>query len=215
MPSRPEVADCNAGTMSAHIRAAWAVSLTCVVWTAASSAAAIAIGITTSSGSLVAVGAVGFVDALGSATLAYHFRHAMRHEQTSDRLEAIAHRVVSIGLVAVGTTTVIVNSVRLASGSEADATVAGAVLAAVSCVVLAFLAGRKLSIARDVGSPALRSDAHLSLVGSTLAGIAILGMAATNWLGWSSADAVAAVVVGIVAAIVGVVSGGWSQRPVA
>jgi divalent metal cation (Fe/Co/Zn/Cd) transporter len=122
---------------------------------------------------------------------------------------------VSIGLVAVGTTTVIVNSVRLASGSEADATVAGAVLAAVSCVVLAFLAGRKLSIARDVGSPALRSDAHLSLVGSTLAGIAILGMAATNWLGWSSADAVAAVVVGIVAAIVGVVSGGWSQRPVA
>jgi hypothetical protein len=53
-------------------------SLVSVVWTVIASSVAIALGITGNSAVLVAFGAIGFVDALGSVALVYHFRHALR-----------------------------------------------------------------------------------------------------------------------------------------
>ena len=83
------------------VRSAWLVSLVSVVWTVIASSVAIALGITGNSAVLVAFGAIGFVDALGSVALVYHFRHALRHDELSERLESIAHRVVVIGLFVV------------------------------------------------------------------------------------------------------------------
>jgi divalent metal cation (Fe/Co/Zn/Cd) transporter len=210
MPSRPETAILGDRTKVDPRRSAWSISLVSLVWTVLSGTAAVAIGIATPSGSLVALGAIGFVDGLGSATLVYHFRHALRHEKTSDHLEAVAHRVVSGGLIVVGFATVIVNVNRLVAGTGGETSLSGVALAGTSAVTLAIVSRRKLLVARHVGSPALRSDAHLSGVGATLAAITIVGMAVTHWLGWSSADAVAAIVVGAVGVIVGVNSGSWS-----
>jgi divalent metal cation (Fe/Co/Zn/Cd) transporter len=181
----------------ADLRSAWIVSAVSATWTVLSGSAAIVLGATTSSAVLVAFGAVGFVDALGSATLVYHFRHALRHDQLSARLERIAHRTVIVGLFAVGAGAVVLGGVRLASGEATDSTVAGIVLAAVSLVVLVVLSGKKRTIADRVASPALRSDGHLSAIGATQAGVTLVG-SVTTAIGWHWADPVAAIVVGLV-----------------
>lgn len=181
------------------VRSAWLVSLQSVVWTVAASSIAIALGITGASAVLVAFGAIGFVDALGSIALVYHFRHALRHDELSERLENIAHRVVVIGLFVVGAGAVITGIVRLIAGSTGGSSSAGTVLAAISLVVLTGLSARKQRLARRVGSDALLADGRLSGVGAMQAGVTLFGTAAARWFHWDWADALAASLVGLVA----------------
>src|SRR5262249_22003816 len=143
---------------------------------------------------------------IGSIALAYHFTHALRHDALSDELERLAHRIVLTGLLVVGLSAVIVGTMRLALATSSDTTVAGIVLAAVSFVVLSVLAWRKTAIARRIGSAALRSDGHLSAIGAAQAAVALAGTAAAYSFGWSSADAIATTVVGVLAIVVATAS---------
>ena len=179
--------------------AAWLVSVQSIVWTACASSAAIVLGLIGDTLVLVALGAIGFVDGVGSVALAYHFHHARRHDALSERLELVAHRIVVGGLGVVGVGAIVVSVVRLISGSSGDASVAGTALAAVSVVMLTVLSRRKRLIARKVPSLALLSDGHLSGVGAAQAAIALVGAATTRWFDWPWADASAALVVGSVA----------------
>jgi divalent metal cation (Fe/Co/Zn/Cd) transporter len=179
--------------------AAWLVSVQSVVWTACASSTAIVLGLVGHTFVLVALGAIGLVDGVGSVALAYHFHHARRHDMLSERLELMAHRIVVGGLGVVGLGAIVVSVVRLILGSSGDASVAGAALAAVSVVVLAALSRRKRTIARRVPSGALLSDGHLSGVGAAQAAVALVGAATTRWFHWEWADASAALVVGSVA----------------
>jgi divalent metal cation (Fe/Co/Zn/Cd) transporter len=101
-------------------------------------------------------------------------------------------------LFVVGLGAAVVGAARLASGAQADDSFAGTVLAGVSLVVLAILSARKQAVATRVGSPALRADGRLSAVGAAQAAVALFGTLARGF-GWSSADAIAATVVGVVA----------------
>lgn len=193
------------------IRAAWLVSLLSVVWTVVASSVAIGLGITRDSAVLVAFGAIGFVDALGSVALVYHFRHTLRHDEASERLENIAHRVVVIGLVVVGAGAVITGIVRLLAGSTGGSSGAGTALAAISLVALTGLSARKQSLARRVRSDALRADGRLSAVGAMQAGVTLFGTAAARSLHWNWADALAAMLVGLVA--IGVAADALARQP--
>jgi divalent metal cation (Fe/Co/Zn/Cd) transporter len=190
--------------LPAFFSAARRVSITSVVWTVIASSVAIVLGISSGSLVLVVFGAVGYVDAVGSMALAHHFHHALRHHGLVDRFERRAHLIVSIGLVIVGAGAAVVSVVRLATGARGDASVIGAAVAAISLAALALLSTRKLWLARRVASVALRADGHLSMVGAGQAFVALAGVAATRWFGWHSADAVAALVVGCLAAALGV-----------
>jgi divalent metal cation (Fe/Co/Zn/Cd) transporter len=189
-----------------HINAGLRISVLSIAFTLATSAASIALGIATSTVVLLAFGAVGLLDAIGSSALAYHFRHALRHDELSEELERIAHRIVIAGLFVVGLTAVVVGLVRLALGASSATTAASIALAAVSLVGLCVLAWRKSVIARRVGSAALRSDGHLSAIGAAQAVVALLGTAAAYWFSWSFADAVATTAVGVLAIAVSATS---------
>jgi divalent metal cation (Fe/Co/Zn/Cd) transporter len=188
------------------LHAAGLVSLQSVVWSVAASAIAIGLGIASDSAVLVAFGAIGFVDAAGSVALAYHFRHALKHDALSERLELIAHRVVVTGLFVVGSAAVVVGIVRLATDAGSESSGPGTALAAVSLVVLASLSIRKQRLGRRVGSDALVADGRLSGVGALQAGVTLFGTVAALALGWDWADAVAAGLVGLVAISVAVVT---------
>ena len=190
----------------ADVRAAWLVSVLAVVWTLASGGAAVAIGVTSGSAVLVAFGAIGFVDALGSAALVYHFHHARRHDALAEHLERAAHRVVTAGLVSVGLGAVAISVVRLVARDAGEAPAAGIVLAAVSLGVLVVLSTWKLAVAARLPSAALRADGVLSRVGAALAAVTLAGTAAARWMGWTWVDAAAAIVVGAVAVVVGVLT---------
>jgi divalent metal cation (Fe/Co/Zn/Cd) transporter len=178
------------------------VSAVSALWTICVSAAAITVGLLEDSAVLVAFGSIGFVDAVGSIALVHHFRHGIRTEELSDRLERLAHRIVLAGLAVVGCGAILGGVARLVTGTGSDSGVAAAILAAVSLVVLVGLAAKKEAVSRQVGSEALRSDAHLSAVGAAQAAVALLGIAASRWLSWHSADAGATVLVGCVATVI-------------
>jgi divalent metal cation (Fe/Co/Zn/Cd) transporter len=182
-----------------NVNAALRVSMLSMVWTLVSSVFAVIIGLRSRTSVLVAFGAVGVVDAIGSASLTVHFLHGLRHDQLSERLERLSHRIVLTGLLVVGSAAVIGGVLRLILKSSRGSSDAGVVLAAVSFVVLLVLSSRKLQVARRIASEALRSDGHLSAVGAVLAAVTLVGTVLERWLGWGWADAVATIVLGTVA----------------
>jgi divalent metal cation (Fe/Co/Zn/Cd) transporter len=195
------------------VNAAFVVSALSAAWTVAASSASIALGLRSHTMVLVAFGAIGFVDAIGSLALVYHFRHALRHDRISDALETLAHRIVLVGLLLVGCLAVVGGLARLAMGKSGEASNAGVLLAAVSLVALTVLSVRKQALARRVSSNALRSDGHLSAIGAMQAGVTLMGTTATRWLAWHWADAAATTVVGCVAVTLAVVTGAGSRSP--
>ncbi len=188
------------------ITAALRVSVMSAGWTLCSSVVAVAIGVHSHTAVLVALGAIGFVDAIGSVTLAVHFRDALHNETLSERLEALSHAVVLVCLAIVGAAALVTGVARLVRGDSGGESVAGVVLAAVSAVVLGVLARRKSAVAPRVASDALRSDGHLSGIGGAQAVVALAGTAATSWLSWTAADSVATAVVGAVAFVLATVT---------
>jgi divalent metal cation (Fe/Co/Zn/Cd) transporter len=185
------------------VRAAYRVSIVSVAYSFVSSSVAIVLGLGASI-VLVAFGAIGLVDMLGSIALTFHFRHALHHEAMHVRAERVVHRVVRSGMFVVGVATLAVSAVRLATGAEGSAPVGGSALAAVSVVVLAVLSTRKIRLGREVASRALVVDGRVSGVGAVQAAIALLGLAATRWFDAGWADAAAAMVVGAAAALLAV-----------
>ena len=193
-----------------HVNAAFLISAQSALWTIASSSVAVWLGIHSHIAVLVAFGAIGFVDAIGSIALVYHFRHELRHDALSEKLERLAHRVVLVGLLLVGCAAIVGGVARLASDESSGSSGAGVVLAAASLVALLFLSSRKRSIARQVSSNALLSDGHLSAIGAMQAVVTLAGTALTRWLDWSWADAAATIVVGAVAATLAVTT--WNAE---
>lgn len=179
------------------------VSAASIVWTVATSAAAIILGLTAGSIVLVAFGMTGVLDAVGSGALVVHFRHAVRHEAFSERHERIALRTVTFGLVVVGILTAIESVRRLATEATARATPAGSTVAALSVGVLALLSWRKGQIGSRIPSRALRADGWLSATGSLLALVTVGGTVLTSSLGWWWADPAAALAVSIGALAIG------------
>jgi divalent metal cation (Fe/Co/Zn/Cd) transporter len=170
-----------------------------IAWTLVFSSLAVAFGIAAGSAALVAFGAVGYVDLVGSVALVHHFRHALQSNDLSDRFEQRAHRVVTFGLLGIGLATVVISTVRLASGNHAKSSTAGIVIAAVSLVGLSVLARAKVRVGHRVPSAALRSDGHLSGVGAAQGAVVLLGTGAASVLSWHWADDTAALAVGVVA----------------
>jgi divalent metal cation (Fe/Co/Zn/Cd) transporter len=199
MRDEPGPGEMSDGMNRPHVNAALRVSMLSMVWTLVSSVFAVIIGIRSRTSVLVAFGAVGVVDAIGSATLTYHFLHGLRHGQLSEKLEHLSHRIVLVGLLVVGSAAVIGGGLRLALHGSRGSSDTGVVLAGVSLVVLLVLSSRKLQVARHIASEALRSDGHLSAVGAVLAAVTLVGTILERWLGWNWADAAATIVLGTVA----------------
>ncbi len=185
---RPDSGERDSSSPS-HVRSAWRVSVYSVAWTFAAGSTAVALGLRGRSAVLVAFGAIGLVDAIGSAALAHHFRHSLRHDEFSEHLERRAHRIVLLGLVVVGCGAVVGSVARLLAGSSGQPSAAGVALAATSLVVLAALSARKRRLAPLVSSAALRSDSNLSAVGAAQASVTLAGTAAATWFAWHWADA--------------------------
>jgi len=194
------------------VHACWRVSLVSIACTLASSAAALTIGAFDDSQVMIALGCVGIVDAVGSAALVAHFHEARAARPLSARREQLAHRTVALGLVAVGTVNGAVAIARLATGAHGGGW-AGAVLAAVSLIVLVALARTKRALGRRVGSRALVADGHLSAVGAAESAVAVVGVAVSELVGLGWVDGAAALVVSGLAALVGIAEWRGERHP--
>ena len=157
------------------LRAGLRLSYITVAWTTVACATSIGLGAAAGSLVLVAFGVTGLLDAAGSAVLAAHFRHVLRHEAASEHLERLAHRVISSGLLVTGAATAVESIRRLLADADAHRSVPGAVIAGLSAVVLAVLARAKRVTATRLGSGAMLADSWLSAVGALLAALTVGG----------------------------------------
>lgn len=181
-----------------------------IAWTAVTSVVAIGYGIDAHSVVLVAFGAVGVFDLVGSATLVGHFRHALRHDTISERRERIAHLVVASGLLVVGIATITASAIRLAQSARPDEPLGGLITSAASIGVLALLGSRKRVVGQRIPSRALVTDGSLSLTGSGTATCAVAGLVLSDAFGWSWVDPVSAM--GVAAVAIAVAGSGLLSR---
>ena len=187
------------------LRAGLRVSLASVIWSITVCSAAVVAGAIDRSLVLIAFGLTGMLDGAGSLTLVLHFRHAIVSNLVSSRRERLALRVVSIGLIAIGGSTIAESTRRLVTNQAGHGSPVGVGLAGASVVVLAVLAAAKWRIARKLSSNALRADGWLSGTGAALAVIAVAGAALSSGSTPKWIDPAAALCVACVAAIVGVI----------
>jgi divalent metal cation (Fe/Co/Zn/Cd) transporter len=185
------------------LRAALLVSYVAVCWSTVTGLLSIVVGVDAGSTALVGTGADVLADVVSSVVLIWRFRAERDGTRAPENAEAIAQRtsstallIVAIGLVAAAVT-------RIVSGQRTNADAASVALAATSVAVLPVLARWKYRVAAGVPSNALRTDAHITIVGATTAALALLGLAATAAFGWSLADPAAALIIAILVAKVG------------
>jgi divalent metal cation (Fe/Co/Zn/Cd) transporter len=190
---------------SADLQAGLRVSQLSIVWTLTACSAAVITGVIDGSLVLIAFGLTGLLDGAGSFVLVLHFRHALAHNAISSARERLALRVVSIGLVVIGASTVAESARRLIVSETGHGSSIGVGIAGASAVVLAGLAVAKHRIAQKLGSNALRADGWLSATGAALGVIAVTGIALSSGSAPTWIDPAAALGVAGIAAIVGVI----------
>ena len=167
-----------------------------LVWTLAVGAASVGIGLSAGSLAVVAFGATGLLDAVGSASLVLQFVHARQRGATSHLFETITLRIVTVGLALTAIATTTLAALRLSRHSVPAATTAGVSISAVSIAVLLLLAARKRKVAARIPSRALYADSWVSAVGAALAVVAAIGVLLLDTVGWWWADPVAALAIG-------------------
>ncbi|MCX4583941.1 cation transporter [Streptomyces sp. NBC_01481] len=160
-------------------------------------AVAITAGTIASSTALVGFGLDSVIEVSSAAAVAWQFSardHASREAREHTTLRIIA---VSFFVLAAYVT---VDAVRaLAGAGEADRSVPGIVLAAVSLAVMPFLSAAQRKAGRELGSASAVADSKQTLLCTYLSAVLLVGLLANATFGWSWADPVAALAIAAVA----------------
>ncbi|MFH9429244.1 cation transporter [Streptomyces sp. NPDC017615] len=158
---------------------------------------ALAAGRLASSTALIAFGLDSIIEVSSAAAVAWQFSasdHAVREARERRTLRIIAVSFLALaGYVAV-------DAVRTLSGTgDAESSVPGIVLAALSLVVMPFLSAAQRKAGRELGSASAVADSKQTLLCTYLSAVLLAGLILNATLGWSWADPVAALVIAAVA----------------
>ncbi len=107
-------------------------------------------------------------------------------------VEGRAARLAGVLLLALEAYILIESGHRLLTGERPDPSPVGIGLTLLSLVVMPLLARAKLRTAGELGSAALRADAHETIVCAWLSATTLLGLGLNAVLGWWWADPLAA-----------------------
>ncbi|UGY95012.1 cation transporter [Streptomyces gobiensis] len=154
---------------------------------------AITAGTLASSTALIGFGLDSVIEVSSAAAVAWQFSaadHALRE----------AREKVTLGIIAVSFFTlaayVTADAVRSLSGTgEAERSIPGIVLAALSLAVMPFLSAAQRKAGRDIGSASAVADSQQTLLCAYLSAVLLVGLVLNATLGWSWADPIAALVI--------------------
>ncbi|MBT1092537.1 cation transporter [Streptomyces sp. Tu102] len=159
--------------------------------------AAITAGTLASSTALVGFGLDSVIEVSSAAAVAWQFsarEHAVREAREKTTL-----RIIALSFFALAGY-VTVDSVRALTGSgEAEPSVPGIVLAALSLAVMPFLSAAQRRAGRELGSASAVADSKQTLLCTYLSAVLLVGLVANATLGLSWADPLAALFIAAVA----------------
>ena len=180
---------------------AWARRLNrlTIVWNSIEGVAVIIVGVRAQSISLIGWGFDSFVELVAGFIVAWRLAQETRDgpqleaDRRAQRLIAICFAVLAVYVGA--------ESLRdLVSGSPPDASILGIALAALSLVVMPFLARVKIQLGTVLGSRAVQAEAAQTSLCALLSGAVLVGLGANALFGWWWADPAAGLFIAVVAA---------------
>ncbi|MBN3928978.1 cation transporter [Streptomyces verrucosisporus] len=158
---------------------------------------AITAGTLASSAALIGFGLDSAVEVSSAAAVAWQF--SARDHEVREAREKRTLRVIAVSFFALAAY-VTVDAVRgLAGTGEAEPSVPGVVLAALSLAVMPFLSFAQRKAGRELGSASAVADSKQTLLCTYLSAVLLVGLLLNVTLGWSWADPVAALVIVAVA----------------
>ena len=158
---------------------------------------AIAAGTAASSSALIGFGLDSIIEVSSAAAVAWQF--SAREHAVREARERKALRVIALSFFALAAY-VTVDAVRALTGTgEAEHSVPGIVLAALSLLIMPFLSAAQRRTGREIGSASAVADSKQTLLCTYLSGVLLLGLVANATLGWAWADPIVALVIAAVA----------------
>ncbi|MFE0801217.1 cation transporter [Streptomyces sp. NPDC058812] len=158
---------------------------------------AITAGTLASSTALVGFGLDSVIEVSSATAVAWQFSAhdpAIRQAREQRTLRIIA---VSFFALAAYVT---IDSLRALTGTgEADHSIPGIVLAALSLAIMPFLSAAQRKAGRELGSASAVADSKQTLLCTYLSAVLLVGLLANLLLGWSWADPIAALVIAAIA----------------
>ncbi len=154
---------------------------------------AITAGTIASSTALIGFGLDSVIEVSSAAAVAWQFSasdHTVREAREQRTLHIIA---VSFFALAVYVT---FDAVRALNGTgEAERSVPGIVIAALSLAVMPFLSAAQRTAGRELGSASAVADSKQTLLCTYLSAVLLVGLVLNATLGWSWADPIAALAI--------------------
>jgi divalent metal cation (Fe/Co/Zn/Cd) transporter len=158
---------------------------------------ALVAGTLASSTALIGFGLDSVIEVSSAAAVAWQFSapdHALRMAR-----EKTALRIIGFSFFALAAY-VGVDAVRALAGTgEAERSITGIVLAALSLAVMPFLSAAQRRAGRELGSASAVADSRQTLLCTYLSAVLLAGLVLHATLGWSWADPVAALVIAAIA----------------
>ncbi|MGW3288674.1 cation transporter [Streptomyces sp. NPDC001002] len=168
-----------------------------ITYNVVEAAVALTAGTLASSTALIGFGLDSVIEVSSAAAVAWQFsasEHAVR-----DAREKTTLRIIALSLFALAVY-VTADAVRALTGSgEAQHSVPGIVLAALSLAVMPFLSAAQRRAGRELGSASAVADSKQTLLCTYLSAVLLTGLILNATLGWSWADPVSALVIAGVA----------------
>ncbi|MFF0667421.1 cation diffusion facilitator family transporter [Streptomyces tendae] len=158
---------------------------------------AITAGSIASSSALVGFGLDSVIEVSSAAAVAWQF--SAREHDVREARERRALRIIAVSFFALAAF-VSVDAIRSLVGSrEAESSLTGIVLAAVSLAVMPFLSAAQRRAGRELGSASAVADSKQTLLCTYLSAVLLVGLVANAAFGWPWADPIAALVIAGVA----------------
>ncbi|HVL86724.1 MAG TPA: cation transporter [Candidatus Thermoplasmatota archaeon] len=168
-----------------------------VGWNVVEGAVAIFAALAAGSVVLLGFGVDSFVESASGAVIVWRFLAHRRaaDPETAERIERRAQKLVAISLLALAAYVGVEASTALWEGREPEPSFVGIALAAVSLVVMGYLARAKRALGRSLHSRAVVADAAQTQACFYLSAIVLAGVGLNAAFGWWWADPVAALLI--------------------
>ncbi|MGK5533827.1 cation transporter, partial [Streptomyces sp. URMC 129] len=168
-----------------------------ITYNVVEAAVALTAGTLASSTALIGFGLDSVIEVSSAAAVAWQFSshdHAVREARERTTLRIIAASFFALAAY------VAVDAVRAVAGDgEADRSVTGIVLAALSLAVMPFLSAAQRRAGRALGSASAVADSRQTLLCTYLSAVLLCGLVLNATLGWSWADPIAALIIAAIA----------------
>nr|WP_031073107.1 cation transporter [Streptomyces sp. NRRL S-118] len=158
---------------------------------------ALVAGTRASSTALIGFGLDSVIEVSSAAAVAWQF--SARDHAVREARERRALRIIAVSFLALAAY-VATDAVRALTGTgEAERSVPGIVIAALSLAVMPFLSAAQRRAGSELGSASAVADSQQTLLCTYLSAVLLLGLVLNATLGWSWADPLAALVIAAIA----------------